>query len=262
MRQQRWGMHAGWCQRAARMMAAALLACVVSVTLGCQGAPDGTPASEGQLGTSAADARAALLEGKGTLTAADIPPYAGDPVFVVNDNDPSFTEDDLALGAFELYSPLDELGRCGVAVACVGKETMPTEGRGNISAIHPSGWRQRTYDFIEEDGKLYNRSHLIAHALAGEDANELNLITGTHYFNQDVMVNYENEILSYVRKTKNHVLYRVTPIFEGDELVARGVQMEARSVEDKGRGINFNVFVYNVQPGVHIDYATGESWAE
>ena len=249
-------------------LAMLLVATALAMMVGCTGvtgsvetgAAPGAGASEDARGQYAAAEGASVSLGESAVSADDVPAYAGPDVLVINDNEPSFTADELARGAFELYSPLDALGRCGAAFACVGKETMPTEGRGNISGIHPSGWRQRTYDFIPEDGKLYNRSHLIAHALAGEDDNELNLITGTRHFNQDVMVNYENEILSYVRKTKNHVLYRVTPVFADDELVARGVQMEARSVEDNGRGINFNVFVYNVQPGVRIDYATGESW--
>lgn len=247
-----------------RKIAGVVVACLLAALLGCSGVAGMTGAGDGttgaRYGTSAA-VSSAVPVGSTAVTAATLPAYAGQDVVEINGGKSAFTDDELAQGAFEMYSELDQLGRCGPAFACVGPETMPTEGRGNISAIHPTGWQQRTYDFIPDDGKLYNRSHLIAHALAGEDANELNLVTGTHHFNQDSMLGYENRILSYVRKTRNHVLYRVTPVFAGDELVCRGVQMEARSVEDRGRGIDFNIFVYNVQPGVEIDYATGESRA-
>ncbi|MBO5461599.1 MAG: DNA/RNA non-specific endonuclease, partial [Ruminococcus sp.] len=151
------------------------------------------------------------------------------------------------------------LGRCGEAYANICQELMPTEERGNISSVKPSGWVNAEYDFI--DGKyLYNRCHLIGFQLAGENANECNLITGTRYFNVEGMLPFENMIADYVKETENHVLYRVTPIYEGSNLVASGVQMEAKSVEDDGEGILFNVYCYNVQPGVEIDYATGESW--
>lgn len=180
---------------------------------------------------------------------------------VVNNNNPVFPAEDFKSEAFESYSELDELGRCGPAYACIGTEIMPTEKRGNIGSIKPTGWHSVKYDFV--DGKyLYNRCHLIGYQLSAENANKLNLITGTRYMNTEGMLPFENMVADYVKETENHVLYRVTPRFEGSELVARGVQMEAISVEDHGEGICFNVFVYNVQPGVCIDYTTGESYAE
>ena len=188
-----------------------------------------------------------------------IPPYSGEPYVIIEDNQPNFTLDDFTTTPFENYSELDELGRCGVAYANICVELMPTEPRGEIGMVKPSGWHTVKYDVV--DGKyLYNRCHLIGFQLAGENANKMNLITGTRYLNVVGMLPFENMIAEYVEETGNHVLYRVTPIFEGDELVARGVQMEAISVEDEGEGICFNIFVYNVQPGVGINYATGESW--
>ena len=187
-----------------------------------------------------------------------MPAYSGAPYVELDGNVPAFTDEDLTTTAFESYSPLDALGRCGSAYACVGLETMPTEDRGSIGQVKPSGWQTVKYDCV--DGKyLYNRCHLIGYQLTGENANEENLITGTRYLNVDGMLPFEDEVADYVQETGNHVLYRVTPIFQGDELVARGVQMEALSVEDDGQGVSFNVYVYNVQPGVVIDYATGES---
>lgn len=191
---------------------------------------------------------------------SDIPGFSGEPYVVINDNEPSFPAEDFTSEGFEEYSPLDDLGRCGVAYANVGLETMPTEERGSISNVKPTGWQSVQYDFV--DGKsLYNRCHLIGFQLTGENANRQNLITGTRYMNVDGMLPFENMVADYVKETENHVLYRVTPIFEGDNLVASGVQMEAQSVEDKGEGVCFNVYVYNNQPGVTIDYATGDSWA-
>ena len=175
-----------------------------------------------------------------------------------SDNQPSFTSDDYTTTAFEKYTELDYLGRCGVTYACVGVEIMPTEERGSIGQVKPTGWVTAKYDFV--DGKyLYNRCHLIGFQLTGENANTRNLITGTRYMNTEGMLPFENMIADYVKETENHVLYRVTPIFDGENLVASGVQMEAYSVEDNGDGICFNVYVYNVQPGIIIDYATGES---
>lgn len=193
---------------------------------------------------------------------SDIPAYADSPYVVIDDNVPSFSEEDKqSTEPFETYSPLDSLERCGVAYANICRELMPTESRGEIGHIHPSGWQSVRYDFV--DGKsLYNRCHLIGFQLAGENANDRNLVTGTRYMNVQGMLPFENMIADYVKETNNHVLYRVTPIFEGDELVCRGVQMEAWSVEDEGDGVAFNVFCYNVQPGVQIDYATGDSRAE
>lgn len=191
---------------------------------------------------------------------SDIPEFSGEPYVVINDNEPSFPAEDFTSEGFEEYSPLDDLGRCGVAYANVGLETMPTEERGSISNVKPTGWKSVQYDFV--DGKsLYNRCHLIGFQLTGENANRQNLITGTRYMNVDGMLPFENLVADYVKETENHVLYRVTPIFEGDNLVASGVQMEAQSVEDKGEGVCFNVYVYNNQPGVTIDYETGDSWA-
>lgn len=191
---------------------------------------------------------------------SDVPEFSGEPYVVINDNEPSFPAEDFTSEGFEEYSPLDDLGRCGVAYANVGLETMPTEERGSISNVKPTGWKSVQYDFV--DGKsLYNRCHLIGFQLTGENANRQNLITGTRYMNVDGMLPFENLVADYVKETENHVLYRVTPIFEGDNLVASGVQMEAQSVEDKGEGVCFNVYVYNNQPGVTIDYATGDSWA-
>lgn len=198
----------------------------------------------------ASDAPAVSLE--------DVPAYSGTPYVELDGNVPAFTDEELTTTAFESYSPLDALGRCSTAYACVGLETMPTEDRGSIGQVKPSGWQTVKYDCV--DGKyLYNRCHLIGYQLTGENANEENLITGTRYLNVDGMLPFEDTVADYVQETGNHVLYRVTPIFQGNELVARGVQMEALSVEDEGQGVSFNVYVYNVQPGVVIDYATGES---
>lgn len=189
----------------------------------------------------------------------DIPAYAGDPYVVIDDNQPDFPAEDLtSTESFETYSPLDALGRCGAAYANVGQDLMPTEDRGSISSVTPSGWINKEYD----GEYLYNRCHLIGFQLTGENANEENLITGTRYMNVDGMLPFENLVADYVKETDNHVLYRVTPVFEGQNLVAGGVQMEAWSVEDAGDGVCFNVYVYNVQPGITIDYATGESWQE
>lgn len=194
-------------------------------------------------------------------TLNQIPDVSPDAYVVVNDNVPEFTETELTEQAYEFYSELDSLNRCGYAMACIGKELMPTEERGSIGQIKPSGWHTVKYDFV--DGKyLYNRCHLIGFQLAGENANEKNLITGTRYMNVEGMLPFENMVADYVKETGNHVLYRVTPVFDDNDLVARGVQMEACSVEDDGEGISFNVFVYNKQPGVEIDYATGESRLE
>jgi DNA-entry nuclease len=192
------------------------------------------------------------------ITLDNLPPYSGEAYIALNDNVPEFEEGDMTTTSFESYSDLDSLGRCGVAFANVGVDLMPTEERGSISQVKPSGWQSVKYDCV--DGKyLYNRCHLIGFQLTGENANKKNLITGTRYLNIDGMLLFENMVADYVKETENHVLYRVTPIFEGDDLVAQGVQMEGYSVEDEGDSISFNVFCYNVQPGVTIDYATGES---
>lgn len=193
------------------------------------------------------------------FNAADVPAYSGEPYTAVNNNEPYFTSDNLTTEVFENYSELDALGRCGVAYANVCLETMPTEKRGSISEVKPTGWHSVKYDNV--DGKsLYNRCHLIGYQLTAENANQQNLITGTRYLNVDGMLPFENMVADYVKETDNHVLYRVTPIFTGDNLVADGVLMEGYSVEDEGDGICFCVYAYNVQPGITIDYATGDSW--
>lgn len=195
------------------------------------------------------------------LSLEDIPAFSGEPYVVLQDNQPRFTEDELGRGSFETYSPLDALGRCGPAFASVSPDTMPTEERGDIGQVKPTGWHTVKYDCV--DGKyLYNRCHLIGFQLTGENANEENLITGTRYLNVEGMLPFENMVADYVRETGNHVLYRVTPIYEGDNLVASGVEMEALSVEDGGAGICFHIYAYNSQPGVSIDYATGDSRLE
>ncbi len=187
--------------------------------------------------------------------------YSGSPYIYLNGNSPYFTDEEkINTNPFEYYSSLDYLGRCGVAFANVCQEIMPTEERGSIGQIKPSGWHTIRYNGIVDGNYLYNRCHLIGYQLAGENANELNLITGTRYLNIVGMLEFENTVSAYVDETDNHVLYRVTPIFEGENLVANGVEIEAWSVEDKGAGICFNVFCYNVQPGIKIDYATGDSW--
>lgn len=197
-------------------------------------------------------------ESAGEIDIADIPEYSGSPYVEVSGNVPSFTDADLSSPA-ETYKPLDSLGRCGSAMAIVSHETMPTEERGSIGMVKPSGWHTVRYDDLIADRYLYNRCHLIGYQLTGENANERNLITGTRHLNVEGMLPFENEVADYVERTGNRVLYRVTPVFVGGELVARGVQMEARSVEDGGVGVSFNVFCHNVQPGIEIDYGTGES---
>ena len=190
----------------------------------------------------------------------NIPDFSDTPYVEVNGNVPYFTQDDITTDSYETYSPLDALGRCGVVMSCIGQDLMPTEERGNIGQVKPSGWQTVKYDFV--NGKyLYNRCHLIGFQLTGENANTCNLITGTRYMNMEGMLPFENMVADYIKETNNHVLYRVTPIFQDDELVARGVLIEAKSVEDDGDGILFCVYVYNNQPGVEIDYLTGLSKA-
>lgn len=194
-------------------------------------------------------------------TIPNVPEYKGEAYVVLNGNEPEFTDEDMSTESYEFYSELDEAGRCGVVKANLGQDLMPKEERGSIGQVKPSGWKTVKYENV--DGKyLYNRCHLIGFQLSGENANEKNLITGTRYMNVDGMLPFENMVADYIKETGNHVLYRVTPFFEGDNLVASGVQMEAKSVEDNGEGILFNVYVYNVQPGIKIDYATGESWLD
>lgn len=251
-------------QRIAAALAALALAfsfalpatsCTVSIGDNAAGSGSSISSSDGSAGTygDLGDARSAQA------TIADIPAYTGALCIDINHGMPGFTAQDEAHGTFMQFSDLDFEGRCGTAFARIGPDTVSNEKRGDISQVHPSGWVQRKYSFID-DGMLYNRSHLIAHQLCGENANEKNLITGTRTFNAVGMLYYEELVGDYVRSTGNHVLYRVTPLFAANDLVARGVQMEAKSVEDNGEAVQFNVFVYNVEPGVAIDYVTGESW--
>ena len=199
-----------------------------------------------------------IQEEKVNFDLSTIPEYTDKPYIEINNNIPDFTEEDYSIEPFEKYNPLDYLGRCGVAFANICKEIMPQEGeeRESINSVIPSGWKQKEYD-----GKyLYNRCHLIGYQLSAENANEQNLITGTQYLNIEGMLPFENQIAEYIdNNPNNHVLYRVTPIFKEENLLASGVQLEALSVEDNGKGIKFNVYCYNVQPGVEIDYKTGES---
>lgn len=188
----------------------------------------------------------------------EIPPYMGESYVVINDNQPNFEKTISAKESFEIYSELDFLRRCGVAFANIGIDLIPTEKRGSIGMVKPTGWHTVKYDIV--DGKyLYNRCHLIGYQLTGENANTKNLITCTRFMNTTGMLQFENQVAEYIKKTGNHVLYRVTPIFKGENLLASGVEIEAQSVEDNGTGIFFHVFVYNVQEGISIDYKTGES---
>lgn len=200
-------------------------------------------------------------DSKDVITLESIPEFSGEPYVEINQNQPVFDKSDGSKDSFEIYSSLDSLGRCGVAYANIGVDLMPTEKRGSISHVKPSGWDSVKYNNVE--GRyLYNRCHLIGFQLSGENANPENLITGTRYLNVDGMLPFENKVAEYVKETENHVLYRVTPIFDGDNLVASGVEMEAWSVEDNGEGICFHIFTYNSQPGIIIDYATGMSKAD
>ena len=232
---------------------------ILTMLVGCEkvgNTQDTTPNSTQTPSVSGIVTNQPPIDGEVKLLASE---YSGTPFIAVNGNVPYFTDDEKTTDVFEIYSELDDLGRCGVAYANICKELMPTEGRESLSSVTPSGWKNKPYDFVD-GGWLYNRAHIIGFQLAGEQANKLNLITGTRYFNVDGMLTFENMVADYVKETNNHVLYRVTPIFNGDNLVAEGVLMEAWSVEDNGDGVCFNVFCYNVQPGVEIDYATGDSW--
>ncbi len=230
-------------------------------------APEEAPAEEAPkeehpaATVNTAEADDAVNQAASGVTLSDIPAYTDEPFVLINDNVPFFQESEYTTAPFETYSNLDSLGRCGVAYANICPELMPTENRESISEIKPTGWHNNPYDFID-GGYLYNRCHLIAFELAGENANKQNLITGTRYFNVTGMLPFENMVADYVKETNNHVLYRVTPMFDGNNLVANGVLMEAYSVEDNGDGIEYCVFCYNVQPGVAIDYATGNNWAD
>lgn len=193
------------------------------------------------------------------ITLDNLPEFESDPYVILYDNQPNFSEEELTTNSFEIYSDFDSLNRCGVAYACIGQDIMPSEEREEIGQVKPSGWHTVKYDCV--NGKyLYNRCHLIGFQLAGENANKQNLITGTRFLNVEGMLPFENMVADYVKETNHHVMYRVTPIYTGTNLVANGVQMEAYSVEDKGEGICFHVYCYNTQPGIEIDYATGDSW--
>ena len=241
-------------ERLVRTLAALLLA--VSLCLPSLGGCAGIESVAN--GDSAASSQQ-VSSGNAAAKLSDIPEYSGALCIDINEGQPGFSVDDAARGSFMEFSELDFEGRCGTAAGLIGPETVSNAERGDISQVHPSGWVQHRYSFVDHE-MLYNRSHLIAHQLCGEDANERNLITGTRTMNAVGMTYYEELVGNYVRRTNNHVLYRVTPLFAANDLVARGVQMEAESVEDGGRAIRFNVFVYNVEPGVKIDYVTGDNW--
>lgn len=236
----------------------AVLVMTALLLAGCAQSPAQTGESQSTAGVLANETELVGSTGPKQFKVSDIPAYSGEAYAAVNGNVPYFEPSDFTTESFETYSDLDSLGRCGTAYANVGTDLMPTEKRGSIGKVKPSGWQTIKYDFV--DGKyLYNRCHLIGFQLTAENANEKNLITGTRYMNVDGMLPFENMVADYVKETKNHVLYRVTPVFQGNNLIADGVLMEAESVEDEGDGILFCVFVYNVQPGVTIDYATGSS---
>ena len=217
---------------------------------------DAPSASQGQQTESSAPTEITTAS---SFSLSDVPPYSGKAYISVNGNVPYFTAAELTTTSFETYSDLDTLGRCGVTYACIGQDLMPTKERGSIGMVKPTGWHTVRYDDLVDGKYLYNRCHLIGYQLTGENANTQNLITGTRYLNIVGMLPFENMVADYIQETNNHVLYRVTPIFEGNNLLANGVLMEGYSVEDKGAGVSYCVFAYNVQPGIEIDYATGES---
>ena len=235
------------------LLAAVLLLCLCWAIWGPDGDSGSGPLNSGTVFTSGE-----VWEGE-VVSLDEIPEYRGEPYVEINGNRPDFSQEDRNTEAFEAYSSLDSLGRCGTAFANVGQELMPRGERENISQIHPTGWQHVEYDFVDGES-LYNRCHLIAHQLTGENANERNLITGTRYMNTEGMLPFEEMVGDYLREEDGHVLYRVTPVFEGSDLVARGVEMEGYSVEDQGESVSFHIFAYNVQPGVEIDYATGDNW--
>ncbi len=246
------------------LLALSLLLCMSACSSspsGSAGSSSSAPSAGTGTGPGSGTGTQAPSAPAGTFTLDSVPEWSeGTPWVEINGNRPFFTDEELSSRSTEQYSPLDSLGRCGTAYAVVGTDLMPTEDRGSIGSVKPSGWQSVKYDFV--DGRyLYNRCHLIGYQLTAENANEENLITGTRYLNIEGMLPFENMVADFVKETDSHVAYRVTPVFAGDELVARGVLMEGQSVEDGGEGICFCVFAYNVQPGVAIDYATGESTA-
>ena len=239
-----------------KKLTALLATLLVMVSLAGCGSNPVEPKAEKAVPAAAVSAQ--NESGRNVVDLSTLPPFSGKPYVVINNNEPSFSQEDMKTTSVERYSDLDPSGRCGPAFADIGEDLMPTQKRGPIGSVKPSGWQTVKYDNV--DGKyLYNRCHLIGYQLTAENANPKNLITGTRYLNVRGMLPFENMVHDYIKETHNHVLYRVTPVFEGKNLVARGVQMEALSVEDNGKGIKFNVFVYNNQPGIEIDYATGKS---
>lgn len=234
-----------------------LLLCLSLLLSGC----DAFGSRGGSGGGDGGEAETEQRQVGGYASVEGIPDYDGKAYVELEGNQPRFTQEELTTAAYEFYSELDSLGRCGYTMACVGKEIMPTEDRGDISSVKPTGWKNKEYSADLVDGRyLYNRCHLIGFQLTGENANKKNLITGTRYLNIEGMLPFENQIADYVKETGNHVMYRVTPIFVGNNLLASGVRMEGYSVEDNGEGICFHVFAYNVQPGITINYATGANW--
>jgi len=221
--------------------------------------PAESESESGRARQAAADEAEDAAEAADEVTYIDVPVYAGKAYTEINGNVPFFTEDELSDTSYEAYAELDDLGRCGPCMASVGQDIMPTKEREAIGEVKPTGWHTVKYEGIVDGNYLYNRCHLLGYQLTGENANRQNLITGTRYMNTEGMLPFENMVADYVKETGNHVMYRVTPLFDGDNLVADGVLMEAKSVEDDGADILFNVFCYNVQPGISIDYATGES---
>lgn len=251
----REGQNRGIWKYRRRTAGAYVLALAVLLLSSCQSIPEaglpGTP-------TAPVSSAGTVSVTEEEIALGDIPEYSGDPYVEVENGQPDFAEEEMTEEPYESYSDLDELGRCQEAQACVGQETMPDGERESISEVKPTGWQSVEYDGVD-GGYLYNRCHLIGYQLTAENANEKNLITGTRYMNTEGMLPFEDEVADYVEETGNHVLYRVTPVFEGDNLVVSGVWMEAESVEDDGQGVSFNVYVYNVQPGIEIDYAQGDS---
>ncbi len=242
-----------------------LLILSIAVGLGACAKPDSKPGSFPAPSTQT-QARS-QTSGQPSQTAESIsldqiPAYSGSPYVAINNNVPFFDANEKTTDGFQHYFDLDDLGRVTLAYGSLGPEFLPQDKRGDISSIHPTGWVQNDYDFITDGGKLYNRCHLIAWSLSGQNDNPKNLMTGTRYFNIKGMTPFENMVRDYIKETGNHVMYRVTPMFQGDDLVARGALMEGYSVEDEGEGIEFCVFAYNVQPGVAIDYATGNNQAD
>lgn len=242
----------------AGILATVLVVMCALFLLGCQNQEATDAVRSGSAAQVCSDSK--TLKDPAGFLLEEVRPYSGSASVEVNENTPYFNGSDLNLNALEFYSDLDSLGRCGMAMALVGPETMPKEPRSSIGMIRPSGWQISEYDWI--DGKyLFNRCHLIAYSLAAENDNPLNLITGTRTMNSQGMLPYEEQVASYIDRTGNHVLYRVTPVFENDNLIASGVLMEAESIEDGGSGVQFCVWCYNVEPGVVIDYATGDNRA-